>query len=89
MRLPCMSIMQSAALIFIMAQLQSSISVPPSLTQTRTCWGRLDLFGPGVERDCHAQWPPAGVCAKLVDAMVSAAIAAVSVRNVFMSKILD
>jgi len=55
-RLPGMSIMQLAALIFIMLQLQSATSVPPSLIQTRICWGRLDLFGPGVGRDCHSQW---------------------------------
>jgi hypothetical protein len=84
-----MSVMQSAALIFIMAQLQSATSEPPSLIQTRTRWGKPDLFGPLDGRDCHSQWPPAGAFAKPADAVVSAAIAAASVRNDFMLKILD
>lgn len=84
--LPCMAFMQSAALIFIMSQLQSAIRELLALVQTRTCEGRLDLFGPMVGRDCHSQWPAVLPLARAEVAEVKAASAAARAKIVFISK---
>ena len=83
------SIMQSAEFMFIIEQLQSATSVSPSLTQTRACWGMWDLFGPGVGRDCHSQWPAARspAWARLEVARVAATAAIV--KSVFMTNFPD
>ena len=83
-RLPGMSIMQSAAFVFIIGQSHAAMADAPSFSRTRRGATGPDLLGPGAGRVFHSDPLRPVSCADTADADATAASAAATMRIVFI-----